>query len=184
MMPYFKHFKIDGYDALALYRYDGIIKKLIFQFKGCKDYELRNVFLELFRIELKLRYFKYCLVPLPSSRKSDEERGFNHVIEIFKGLKLPFENVLFKKKEHKQSDGHFKDRIDVDKVIDIKNGGKLKGKNILIVDDICTTGSSIRAAIKLIQKYNPKRIKILVVAKRDFTEEELKIIGDGLPVLK
>lgn len=184
MTPYFKHFKIDGYDAISLYRYDDIIKNLIFRFKGYKDYELKNVFLEPFRFELKTRFSSYRLVPLPSSKKSDEERGFNHVVEIFKCLNLPIENVLFKKKEHKQSDGNFKDRINVDKVIGIKNGESLEGKNILIVDDICTTGSSIKTAINLIKKYNPKRIKILVVAKRDFSDEELKIIGDSFTVLK
>lgn len=184
MTPYFKHFRIDGYSAIALYRYDDIIKKLIFQFKGCKDIELKNAFLDPFRFELKLRFFSYHLVPLPSSEKSDLERGFNHVIEIFKCLNLPFENVLYKKKDHKQSDGHFKDRLNVDKVIDIKNGDSLKDKNILIVDDVCTTGSSIRAAINLIKNYKPKRIKILIIAKRDFTEEELKILGDTIAVLK
>lgn len=184
MTPYFKHFKIGGYDAIALYRYDDAIKKLIFQFKGCKDIELSSAFLEMFRFELKARFSSYHLVPLPSSKKSDEERGFNHVVEIFKWLNLPFENVLYKKKEHKQSDGNFKDRVHVDKVIGIKNADNIKGKNILIVDDVCTTGSSIRAAIKLIKKHEPRKIKILVVAKRDFTKEELESIGDTAFILK
>jgi predicted amidophosphoribosyltransferase len=35
----------------------------------------------------------------------------------------------------------------------------------LIVDDVYTTGSSVKAAISLIKKYNPKEIRVLTVAK-------------------
>lgn len=182
--PYFKHFEIDGVKALSIYRYDDVVKKIIFQFKGCKDYELKDVFLSAFKFEILLKFHGYTIVPLPSSKESDMERGFNHVEEIFKVLNLPMKKVLFKKFKHKQSDGHFKDRVNVDKVIGIKNGETLTSKKILIVDDVCTTGSSIRCAIKLVKKYNPKDIKILVISKRDFTDEEVKTIGDSFNVLK
>lgn len=124
------------------------------------------------------------MVPLPSSKESDDERGFNHVEEIFNTLGLPFNKVLYKKFHHKQSDGHFKDRINVNKVIGIENGKSLTDKKILIVDDVCTTGSSIRCAIKLVEEYKPKDIKILVVSKRDFSDEEIKMIGNSFDVLK
>ena len=182
--PYFKHFEIEGIKALAIYRYEDKIKKLIFQFKGCKDYELKDTFIAPYKVELLMRFHNYSLVPLPSSQESDLERGFNHVEEIFKALNLPMLKVLYKKVKHKQSDGHFKDRVNVDKVIGIKDGECLRNRKILIVDDVCTTGSSIRCAIKLVKEYEPKDIKILVVSKRDFTDEEIKIIGNSFEVLK
>ena len=44
-------------------------------------------------------------------------------------------------------------------------------KNILIVDDVFTTGSTIRAAIDLVKQAKPKNIKVLVMAKTVFKDE-------------
>lgn len=183
MNPYFKTFYIDNTKALAIYRYDDFIKQLIYQFKGCFDIELKNVFLGPYRFELSLLFYSYYLVPLPSSKEHDEKRGFNHVVESFKCLKLPFLNVLYKNKNHKQSEGNIFQRKDVSNVIEIKNGELIKCKKILIVDDICTTGSSLRRAIELVKKYEPKELKILVIAKRDLTEQEKEYVKGKIEII-
>lgn len=59
----------------------------------------------------------------------------------------------------------------------------IKNKKILICDDICTTGSTLKAIIELVKKGNPKDIKILVVAKRDFSKKELEQLKDPSFVL-
>ena len=38
-------------------------------------------------------------------------------------------------------------------------------KKVLVVDDVFTTGSSVRAVIDLIKQGKPKKIAVLVVAK-------------------
>ena len=182
--PIFKCFKVDGIEALSVYDYDETIKKYIYVFKGCYDVELKHIFLSNFKKELKMIYRNYVLVPLPSSKSHDERRGFNHVVEIFNILGLPFVKCLIKKCDHKQSDSNYYERKNVINVLEIVDGERLKNKNVLIVDDICTTGSSLRAAIKLIKPFHPKRVKILVVAKRNFTKEEIKNIGNTIEVLE
>ena len=37
-------------------------------------------------------------------------------------------------------------------------------KKVLIVDDVCTTGSTIKAMIKLLNSKKPKQIKVLVLS--------------------
>ncbi|MBQ9265958.1 MAG: ComF family protein [Bacilli bacterium] len=184
LKPIFKSYKIDGYNALALYNYDESIKSKIFQLKGCSDIELAQIFVKPYSFELNLRYRGYNIVFLPSYEGDDNRRGFNHVKEIFSCLNLKICDCLYKSEHHKQSDQSFKKRKEIEKYIFLKEGVCLKNKKILLVDDICTTGSTLRAAIKLVKQSNPKKIKILVVAKRDFSKDELKQISGYIDVLK
>ena len=41
----FYKFSLDGINGLAIYNYDENMKNLIYKFKGCYDYELKDVFL-------------------------------------------------------------------------------------------------------------------------------------------
>ena len=43
---------IDNFKCLSLYAYKDKIKDLIYQFKGLRDYELKDVFLEYFKEQL------------------------------------------------------------------------------------------------------------------------------------
>ena len=149
---------------MAIYRYNNFFKSLLYQFKGCYDIELRNVFLEKQLPFLKMKYFGYYIVCIPSSLEDDKKRGFNHVEEIFKLLNLNHINVLRKKFAFKQSDLPKKEREKIIDKLEVIDGFKIKDKKILLVDYVLTTGSSIKSAIRLITKYHPKDIKVLVLA--------------------
>ena len=89
---------------MNLYNYDEQIKEKLYQFKGCFDIELGKVFLEYYLMYLRIKYFGYVLVPAPSYKTSDEERGFNHVVEIFSSLKMKMIRCIHKISDVKQSD--------------------------------------------------------------------------------
>lgn len=163
--PKFIHFPIGDMDGLAIYEYDSTIRELIFKFKGCYDIELKDVFLDRYINYLKIRYFGYSIVPLPSYYLDDERRGFNHICEIYNRLNLPILRILEKINNEKQAKKNKKERMKAHKNFVINNISDVKGKKILIVDDVYTTGSSVNAAIGLIKKGKPKKISVLVVAK-------------------
>ena len=165
MKAKFISFSIDNVPGLSIYEYDDTLKELIYKFKGCYDYELKDVFLSRYINYLRVMYRGYVIIPAPSYYVDDERRGFNHVIEIFKSLKTKILPIISKTKPHKQSDHTAKGRMDITSVLDIDENVSLKGKNILLVDDIFTTGSTIFSCLQLIRKLHPKNIKILVVAK-------------------
>ena len=142
-----------------------MIKNLIYKFKGCYDYELKNVFLERYLLYLRIIYAGYVIVPVPSSKVDDEKRGFNHVEEIFKTLKMPMLCVLKKEVKEKQSSKSQKSRTKIDKQIVIENKEKLNGKKVLIVDDVYTTGATLYKAISLVKSASPKKVQALVIAK-------------------
>ena len=47
----------------------------------------------------------------------------------------------------------------------LKNEKRITNKNILLIDDIYTTGSTVNECSKILQQANPKKIGILVLAK-------------------
>lgn len=174
IVPSFIKFKVGNHKALAIYEYDERIKKLLYQFKGCFDIEIFDVFLSRYARELRLVYRDYIMVPIPSYKEDDEIREFNHVEEMFKILKLKVEKVLEKTEKIKQANLSFNQRKEIKNFLRITNGDVIRNKKILLVDDVYTTGSTMAAAISLIEQYHPKKIEILVMSKtslKDLKEE-------------
>ena len=163
--PKFINFRVDKYSALALYEYNAFIKNQIYTYKGCFDYELKDIFLNLFLNELSYRYKGYKIIPVPSFKNDDELRGFNHVIEVFKLLGLEMLEIIEKTEHFKQAEKGAKQRRQIRKYMRIKESVDLSKTHVLIVDDIYTTGSTMKTVINLVEKLNPKSISVLVLAK-------------------
>lgn len=162
--PVFHKFKIGRYKAYSLYIYDERIQELFYQYKHSEDYELKDIFINNYLDELSLKYNGFYMVPIPSYYEDDKRRGYNHVKVIFNNLDLRMIDCLYKTKDVKQKELSKKERSKIGEFISIKKDVNLKNKKILIVDDVITTGSSMRAAINLIEKHKPKKIEILSVA--------------------
>ena len=165
--PHFFKFKVLGYNAISIYRYDDKVKSLLYQFKGCFDYELLNVFFERFSRELSLRYRGYVMVPVPSYKQDDEIREFNHVEEMFKILNLPIRKMIVKTKKVKQATSTSNKRKEIGKHLVLVDNSDLSKYKILLVDDVYTTGSTMKACIRLIEKLHPKKIEVLVMSKTE-----------------
>ena len=137
----------------------------IYLFKGCSDYEMKDVFLNLFIKELSIRFKGYKIITIPSYKEDDEVRGFNHVNEVFKMMTLEVIPILEKTEHFKQASKGAKRRKEIHKYLRLNSNKSLEKTKVLIVDDIYTTGSTMKAAINLVEKLNPKEIRVLVLAK-------------------
>jgi len=128
--------------------------------------EQHVVFINRFVYELRLRFKGYVIVCFPSNKEDDEIRGFNHVEEIFRQLKLPYAHVLRKKVSFKQSDLSKEEREKVASKIEGYDLDSIRHKKVLLVDDVMTTGSSLKAGISILKGANPRKIKVLVLSKK------------------
>ena len=153
-------FKVGDVKAMALYEYSEAFRSALYQLKGCGDIELAKSFLSYFLPVLKLTFHGYVIVPAPSSKSHDERRGFNQVVEIAKPLGLPIINVLAKDEVEKQSSLSRELRLEV-------------GKHIRLLDDVYTTGSTVKACLRLLKLAKPKRLRVLVVAKTPTKTHEI-----------
>lgn len=173
-----KHLKVTFYErqidkvpALSIYVYNEYFRSILYQFKAKGDIELATLFLNNYKYYLGLRFYKYVILYAPSNKSSDELRGFNHVREAFKCLGLTEVSYMIKKFDFKQSDLTFDERQKVNEKLELIDGEKLRGKKVLIVDDLITTGATIRAMINLVRVYQPKIIKVLSLS---FTQNQSK----------
>ena len=133
---------------------------------------MKDIFLNLFIKELKIYFSGYKVIPIPSYKKDDELRGFNHVVEVFKMIGLDVLQIIEKTEHFKQAEKSAKERQSIKKYLQLNTEKSLKKDRVLIVDDIYTTGSTMKAAINLVEKLNPKEIKVLVLAKTKSKEDK------------
>ena len=148
---------------MSLAKYKPPLSKLLIQYKENRDVELASVFLSYYTAYLNFKYSGFTIVLTPSSLSKIKKREFNHLELIFKNMNLPILNILTKKEGKEQKKNSASERGLVYKLIDIQNGCQITGKKILLVDDVITTGNTLKACLNLLKKYNPKRIEILTI---------------------
>lgn len=163
--PRIKNVKLsNGVEGVFCYDYNEEIKAILFNFKACFDYELKDVFFFYQKQYFKLRYHNYILVPAPSYKVKDQERGFNHVVEMFSCLGLKMVSAIEKTSDVKQADLSRNERAEVGRYLKWVDGVDIKGKKVLFVDDVLTTGATAVACTNLIKANGAKKIKFLVMS--------------------
>ncbi|MFA6524278.1 MAG: ComF family protein [Candidatus Paceibacterota bacterium] len=113
------------------------------------------------------------LIPIPLAPKRKRERGFNQaevicneLIKLDKNLKLET-NVLIKQKDtkHQASIKNRNERLkNLTDSFSIKNPEKIKNKNIILIDDVSTTGATLNEAKKILKQAGAKKIIAFAVA--------------------
>lgn len=172
-----KKFKINDIKVDASYIYNDFFSSLLVQYKDCHDEALKPVFMVQRRLIFALKYHGYTIVPLPSSKHKQEERGFNHVLGMFEWCNNPKVCCFEKVGDQKQVHSSTKQRADM--VNQIRLTADISSlKKIVLVDDVCTTGSTLKGAISALASYRGK-IKIFVVATHELNvkKERCEIKG-------
>lgn len=158
---------------------DEIAKKAIWLLKYRKIRCLAEPLAELMRQRLS-PHVKYSvfniIIPIPLSKKRLEERGFNQSELIAKHFasKSGFENIqiradiLYKIKETptQVSIKNRQERLNnINDSFAVKNPELIKDKNIILIDDVTTTGATIKEARKILKENGAKKIIALVAAR-------------------
>ena len=123
----------------------------------------------------------YVLVPVPLEKRKLKWRGFNQSEEIGKEiskfLNIPLINdILFKIKETlPQVELSEKEREEnIKGVFIIRNRKKISGKKILLVDDVYTTGSTMKECAQILKKAGAKEVIGIVIARAAPGQDQFK----------
>lgn len=118
------------------------------------------------------------IIPIPLSPKSLKKRGYNQsellAIEVAKVLDKPLRtDILYKVKETKhQKELGFNDRQNNLRDAFFVNFPKdIKDKNILLVDDVMTTGATTNQCAKALKKYC-NEVYVVTFARRDINNRK------------
>lgn len=158
---------VNGIEATFLYEYDTFFKTLLYQYKGCYDIALKDVFLYKYKDVINKKYKGYTIIYPPSYALENNKRGFVHIKEIVSILKLKNKELFIKIENHKQSSYSYKNRSQISKYIKLKNSNLLTDKKYLIVDDVYTSGQTLKTIINILIKNKVKKenIKALILSK-------------------
>lgn len=156
--------------------YDKVLKKCIHLFKYYGEKKLAKPLGKLMVDSLvKNDEFKKkidLIIPVPLHRNDLKKRGFNQSILLGRVIGNYFsipvrENVLIKKKLTPfQVNLSKKERKkNILRVFSVEKPEEIKGKNILILDDVFTTGSTVEECTKELMKAQAKNIFVLTLAR-------------------
>lgn len=143
----------------CLYDYNDAMKSLIHAYKSNKDIALKEVFAQM----IKGKIGKYdAIIPIPSSEERLNERGFDHIECILDAAKIKYSPILKTHFRPKQSQLTKKERLHEHNPYYMEVDCPA---NILLIDDIYTTGLTIHRASRVLNSKNAKSIEVLTFAR-------------------
>ncbi|MBR3697439.1 MAG: ComF family protein [Clostridia bacterium] len=160
---------------IYLFNYKKSIRKLILNYKFFNQFYLSKVFSEIiFKNEKLCRILKFydIIIPVPMHKNKLKVRGYNQAellaIDLCEKLNFKYyKNILIKTVNNKkQSSLSEKERYEnIKNVYKILKPEKIKNKNIILVDDICTTSATLEECAKILKKNGARKVTAVVIAK-------------------
>lgn len=166
--------KIAAAGALLFFTKESIVQVLVFELKYKQHKKAGFLLGNLIGIELS-KFVRFntidFLIPIPISSKKARRRGFNQAQIICEGIIQiwPGKKIAPNLKKHKTglTQTH-KDRVQRGMsnlpIFYLHQPHLLTNKNLLIVDDIITTGATIESACICLDTANPKSISLATAA--------------------
>ncbi|MBF0713692.1 ComF family protein [Gemella sp. GH3] len=157
--------KLDKYTLFYFSTYNNI-KNDIYNIKYYKNVEYSKKFTYLFKL-FKNKYNSFDLITIvPSNIIRESIRGFNQIEIICNICNISYEKIFYASYRPKQSQ-LLKQRTEHSfSILDNKIELVKNKKNILIIDDIFTSGNTLISLAKELEKVNPNvNISFLTLAK-------------------
>jgi competence protein ComFC len=146
----------------SLIHYNEFAQEVIAQYKYRGDYSLAHLFAPLIKKRLQSIPFD-VIVPIPLSEERLYERGFNQAEALIIASGFQPSQLLTRVHSEKQSKKSRIERIHLSQVFQTKI--RIPNEKILLIDDIYTTGSTLRYAAKVLKDAGAHSITSLTLAR-------------------
>jgi len=163
--------------TVCLSRYDGLLQEALHQFKYQKRLAFAHGLSKAWNVvlanEIDDRSID-CLVPVPLSQKKLLARGFNQSWELAKRIqcsshiqKLPYALKRFHHVEHQAAKNYSARQHDIHRMfyIDAKDIDTLKGKSVVVFDDVMTSGATLNEIARTLKMIGVSRVSNWVLLR-------------------
>lgn len=159
--------------ARASFLYDDFSKKLILPFKHADKIEHLPLLVNLLNQAGKELFPETDIViPIPLHRLRLLKRRYNQAALLAQKLahkhhKIYMPDNLIRIRATK-SQGHLKSterKKNIRKAFHVKYPAEIKGKNILLIDDVLTTGATVNECCRTLLKAGAKSVSVLTLAR-------------------
>ena len=141
---------------ISLYHYNESMKDFLHRYKFLHDILLAHVFNRIIHEQLKNE--TRLIIPIPMHPDNLKNRTFSHIDELLRAANIPFEHHLTKLSKERQSSKTREERLQTPQLFDVIDPLKLKGKTVLLIDDIYTTGTTMQHAKSALEMADVKDI--------------------------
>ena len=157
----------------AVFAYDDYSKQLILPFKHADRTELAPFLSKLlyYRGKSVLKNADY-IIPVPLYWQRLVKRKYNQsallAVKLSKLVERPFllNTLLRIKKTQSQGHKNREERIkNIQNAFCVRHPEKIKGKTIVLIDDVYTTGATLNECAKVLRQAGAKRVEALVLAR-------------------
>ncbi len=168
---------LENATALFYFPKEGIVRKLVHKLKYKNQFEISSFLGDWLGSELKenINYQSIdVVIPVPIHKSKKKIRGYNQVTgfgkKIANHLNASFNDfcLLREKNSSTQTKKNRVTRLKtLEHVFNLSNMNSLEGKHILLVDDVITTGATIKACAIELNKIPNIKISLAVMAYTD-----------------
>ncbi len=162
-----------GLDGLIVAcRYRGVVRQIVKAIKYKFAFDVAGLLVEL--VAANMWRFSvpqnFVLVPVPLSERRQNWRGFNQAqvlsAVISRQYKVKAYDLLLRNRETKTQVGLDREsrNKNVRGAFSLKQGASVIGKNIILVDDVYTTGATLAEAAKVLKRAGAGEVWAMAVA--------------------
>ena len=153
--------------------YAGTLREMILDFKFHARFERRKILQALLNRAYSHHFQGVCpdlIVPVPLHTARLRERGFNQSLEVARGLSrrlkspLSIDALIRTRRTKAQSGLERKERVKNVRGAFVADSKMLKGRHVLLVDDVSTTGMTLTECTRTLRRAGATQVDALVLA--------------------
>ena len=154
--------------------YSGIIKEALIKYKFFEKSSYFRAFAKLLTAKLNKMVITEAfdlIISIPLHKSKEKSRGYNQseLISkvISKEINIPVKSALLSRVKNTQAQSLLTGKVRLSNVVGafkVNDLSALKGKNILLIDDILTTGNTINECCKVLKGSGANRVFAAVIA--------------------
>ncbi|MBD7909598.1 ComF family protein [Sporosarcina sp. Sa3CUA8] len=146
----------------SLYEYDDAMRDWLHQYKFLQDVALAQVFAD----ELRRSFSNNeTIVPIPMHPERARLRTFSHVETLLDEAKRPYIQLLEKTNTGVMGEKSKQERLEMENLFELVPGAVVHPITYRLVDDIYTTGTTLRHAATVLKQAGAARVEAVTLIR-------------------